>query len=68
MTPFEILAGPYTLWLAPVGTAFPIVTVVPPIAWIKVGTNGDANYDDDGVTVSHVVKQEVARPAGRVAP
>ena len=68
MTPYEILAGPYTLWLAPVGTAFPILTAVPAVAWVKIGTNGDANYDDEGVTVSHVLKQEVARPAGRTGP
>jgi hypothetical protein len=65
MTPFEILAGPYTLWLAPVGTVFPLITAVPAVAWVKIGTNGDVNYDDDGITVSHVAKQEVARPAGR---
>lgn len=68
MTPYEILAGPYTLWLAPVGTIFPILTAAPAVAWVKVGTNGDANYDEDGVTVSHVTKQENARPAGRTGP
>lgn len=68
MTPFEILAGPYTLWLAPVGTAFPIVTAAPAVAWVRVGTSGDVNYDEDGVTVSHVMKQELARGAGRTGP
>lgn len=68
MTPYEILAGPYTLWLAPVGTAFPILTAAPAGTWVKIGTNGDANYDEDGVTVSHAMKQEVARPAGRTGP
>jgi hypothetical protein len=60
-----IIAGPYTLWLAPVGTAFPIINAAPAIAWIRVGTGGDVNYDEDGVTVSHVTKQELVRSAGR---
>lgn len=68
MTPYEILAGPLTLWLAPVGTAFPLVNIAPAVAWVKIGTNGDANYDEEGITVSHVMKQEVARPAGRTGP
>ena len=68
MTPFEILAGPLTLYLAPVGTAFPLINVVPAAAWVRVGTNGDANYDDDGIVVSHVQKTETARPAGLTAP
>ena len=63
-SPFEILAGPLTLWLAPVGTAFPLVTALPAAGWIKVGTNGDGNYSDDGVIVNHVQKIEGARPAG----
>ena len=60
-----IIAGPYTLWLAPVGTAIPQVNVAPPIAWVRVGTGGDVNYDEDGVTVSHVAKKELVRSAGR---
>ena len=68
MTPFEILAGTYTLYLAPVGTAYPIVTAAPAVAWVRIGTNGDVNYDEDGVVVSHVVKQDLARSAGRLGP
>lgn len=68
MSPFEILAGPYTLWLAPVGTAFPLVNAAPAAAWVRVGTNGDVNYDEDGVTVSHVAKRENVRSAGRTGP
>lgn len=67
MTPFEILAGPITLWLAPVGTAFPLITTAPAVAWTKVGTNGDMNYDEGGVEVSLTQKIEDARPAGSTA-
>lgn len=68
MTPFEILAAPLTVWLAPVGTAFPLVTAAPGAGWVRIGTNGDANYDEDGVTVSHVKKDELVRAAGRNGP
>jgi hypothetical protein len=68
MTPYEILAGPLTLYAAPVGTAFPLVSAVPPGAWVKIGTNGDYNYEDDGVVVSHVQKIETARTAGATGP
>ena len=67
-SPFEIIAGPLTLWLAPVGTAFPIVTAAPAGPWAKVGTSGDRNYSDDGVSVQHSQKNEVARPAGATGP
>lgn len=68
MAPYEILAGPLTLFLAPVGTAFPLLTAAPAAGWFKVGTSGDANYDESGVTVSHVEKLESARTAGTTGP
>lgn len=68
MQPYEIIAGPLTLWLAPVGTAFPALGAAPGAAWTKVGTSGDQNYSDDGVTVSHGQKIEEARPAGSTGP
>lgn len=52
--PYEVIAAPYTVWRAPVGTAFPDVADAPTGAWVKVGTSGDLNYDDGaGVTVQH---------------
>lgn len=68
MTPFEILAAPLTVWLAPVGTVFPLITAAPAAAWIKLGTNGDKNYDEGGVEVQHTQKIEDARPAGTTGP
>jgi len=68
MTPFEIVAAPLTLWVAPAGTAFPLVNAAPAGPWIKVGTNGDRNYDDGGVEVGHTQKIEQARPAGSTGP
>lgn len=51
--PFEVIASPVTLWLAPTGTAFPLINVAPAGTWIKVGTSGELNYDEVGVTVDH---------------
>ena len=68
MEPYEIIGAPYTLWLAPVGEAFPLIDAAPAGNWIKVGTNGDKNYSEDGVTVAHSQSFEQARPAGATGP
>lgn len=68
MTGTVMIASCPTLWLAPVGTAFPLVNAAPAVAWVRVGTSGNVNYDEDGVTVSHVAKREIARSAGRTGP
>lgn len=68
MTPFEIVGAPLSLWLAPVGTVFPLIDVAPAVAWKLIGTNGTANQDTNGVVVTHSQKVEVARPAGRTGP
>jgi len=53
-TPYEIIAAPFTVYAAPVGTAFPNVDAAPGASWTKVGTSGALNYDDGtGVTVEH---------------
>ena len=65
MEPYEIIGAPLTLWLAPVGEAFPAVDEDPGGNWVKVGTSGDANYDPEGVTVTHNQTIETATPAGR---
>ncbi|PHQ63190.1 MAG: hypothetical protein COC10_07485 [Sphingobium sp.] len=64
MQPYEIVAAPVTLWLAPVGTTFPLVNAQPAGTWIKVGTQGDKNYSGEGVTVAHSRTFQKARPAG----
>lgn len=52
--PYEVIAAPYTLYVAPVGTAFPLIDANPAVAWVKVGTSGPLNYDGDaGVTIEH---------------
>ena len=57
--PFEIVAAPFTLYIADVGTAFPEVDEEPGVSWTKVGSSGDLNYDDaTGVVVEH--SQEIS--------
>lgn len=66
--PYEIIAGPVTLFFAPVGTTFPAIGAEPGAPWTKVGTKGDRNYSDDGVTVQHSQKIETSTPAGALGP
>lgn len=69
--PHEIIAAPYTLYAAVVGTAFPRIDVAEDrfdAAWRKIGTSGAANYDEDGVTVSHDQSTNFFRGAGSTAP
>ncbi len=68
MQPYEIVAAPYTLWVAPVGTAFPLLHIAPPAPWLKLGTNGDLSYSDEGVSVTHSETIDVSRPAGATGP
>lgn len=67
VAPFEIMAAPFTCWLAPTGTAFPDLSVAPAVAWVQVGTSGDKNYDEDGVTVAHEQTIEEFVPVGLTA-
>lgn len=52
-SPFEILAAPFTLYLAPLTTAFPLVDTDPTAPWVVIGTSGPSNYDEAGVTIQH---------------
>lgn len=67
-TPYEVVAQPFTLWVAPVGTAFPDVDTAPNGSWTKVGTSGDLNYTEDGVTVTHSQSVELWRALGSTGP
>lgn len=47
VAPFEIIAGPARVWIAPVGTAFPTIATTPAAAWTDLG------YTDGGISVTH---------------
>ena len=66
--PYEIIAQPYEVWTAPLGTAFPNVGTDPTAPWALLGTSGNLNYDDDGITVSHEQKVELWRSLGSTGP
>ena len=66
--PYEIVAGPLTIWLAPVGTAFPLIDADPAEAWKLMGTSGTRNYSNDGVSVQLSQTIGEARPAGALGP
>lgn len=66
--PFEIVGAPYTVYTAPVGTAFPDIDAAPGVGWVLLGTSGAKNYDEDGVTVSHGQNIETFTPAGTTVP
>jgi hypothetical protein len=68
MEPFEIIAAPFTVWIAPVGEAFPDVDTAPGGGWAKIGTSGDQNYTEDGVVVSLAQTIEKWRGAGTTGP
>lgn len=68
MLPHEIIAAPVTCWLAPVGESMPNVDDEPTGNWVKVGTSGDRNIHEDGVTVQHGQEIELLRTLGSTGP
>jgi hypothetical protein len=64
--PFEIIAAPVDVWIAPVGAAFPEVDQDPDSSegWVRVGSSGNLNYSDDGVTVEHSQNMNLIRALG----
>lgn len=66
--PYEVVAGSAELWLAPVGESFPDVDETPSGNWAKVGTTGDLNYAEDGVSFEHSQSMEYWRALGSTGP
>ena len=66
--PFEILGGPVSLYVAPVGTAFPDVDETPAGPWALIGTTGNTNYGEDGVTVEQSQTLNFWRGLGAKGP
>src|SRR4051812_30811466 len=62
--PYEIIAAPFDVYFAPVGTAFPLIDVAPAAPWAKVGSSGDLNYFAEGVKVKHSQSIERWRALG----
>ena len=60
--PFEIIAAPFEAYIAAVGTTFPDVDTAP------VGTSGDLNYTEEGVTVEQPQDLSFFTPLGSTMP
>lgn len=66
--PQELVTGPVTLYVAPIGTAVPLVDTAPASPWVQVGTNGPNDYDGAGVTVTLNQTLATWTPLGTTAP
>jgi hypothetical protein len=66
--PYEIIMAPYEVWLAPLATAFPDLDEAPAAAWVKLGTSGKDNMDEEGVTVTHGQTLSAKRTLGSTGP
>jgi hypothetical protein len=62
--PFEVMAGPFEVYLAPVGTAFPAIDATPGNDWELLGKSGAKSYTEDGVKVRSEQNIEKFRPLG----
>ena len=60
----EIVTGPLELWWAAVGTAMPAVDDDAATGFTKIGTSGDENYHEDGVTIQMDQTLEFFRSLG----
>lgn len=63
-----VIGGPFVVYRAAVGTAFPVLGVAPAAGWNLLGTNGNKSYSEDGVTVRHPQTVNRIRPAGSTGP
>lgn len=68
MEPYEIIAAPFTAHWAATGTAFPAIDAAPGASWTKIGSSGDQDYAEDGVTVAHSQTVETFRGLGGTGP
>jgi len=67
-SPFEIQAGAVDAWLAPVGTAFPVINVAPAGTWIKIGLNQSKDYADAGVLMRNMQTTKEVETLGTTGP
>ena len=66
--PREIVVGPLEIWLAAAVEAEDSVSATPSGNWGKVGTSGDENYTEDGVTITHSQTVQEHRAVGATGP
>jgi hypothetical protein len=61
VSPFEIIAGPAIVYVAPVGTSFPAVDEAPAVAWLRLGrTKGGVGAQHNQTQVDLRADQDTA--------
>jgi len=66
--PIELITGPLSIYWAPVGEAFPDVDNAPAGNWVLIGTSGDQNYHEDGVSITVTDEKTLFTPLGSALP
>jgi hypothetical protein len=64
----EVVAAPYEVWVAPVGTAAPAIDAAPGVGWEELGQNGIDNQGSDGVALGFGETVTSFTPAGKTLP
>lgn len=67
VTPYEVIVHPFDVYVAAVGTAFPLVDGSLS-AWTQLGTSGSKSFSEDGVVVTHTQTIDYHRAYGDTAP
>ncbi len=63
-----MVVGPLKVYLAPVAEAFTVIDVAVAGNWNLLGTNGEENYAEDGITITHEQTIEQFRTLGTTGP
>jgi len=66
--PYELISAPGKIYRAPVGTEFPDPDTDPGMNWLLIGTTGDLNLTDAGITIAQPQTINKFRPLGSGAP
>lgn len=66
--PREIVVGPLDLYLAPAVEAEDAVNATPSGNWALLGTSGDENYQESGITIQHSQSLRQTRAVGATGP
>lgn len=64
----ELVTGPFEIYWAPTGTAFPDVDAAPSAPWTLLGTGGSLRYSEDGVTIAWETETEDVDVLGDIDP
>ena len=64
----EIVISGAEIWLAPITETYPEIQAAPAGNWVLLGTSGDVNLEEDGITVSHEQTLAPKRTLGSTGP